>query len=654
MGKIDDAYDAETARVITTRLPYAVLGFILTMACAWIFEHQAHPERSLTYATVFFLEILVCGVLLLLTKWTAIPVRARIDLVIAAMAMLAALITSYHIFVPGELDVLLIALTYLIVGTMVLFPWGLRGQATIGAVSLIGFALAVIAGVPTIIPVGVEALGLVFITAFAGAAARLDERAKRTLFVREAELREANQELHREIAERKKAEALIQEKAEISAALARVGKTLISALDQPALLERLCEVSAEVLGCETSHTLLAQPDDGVFGVVAGHGASPEEKEVARVIRVPRQMMAVLLSRLEHDDAACVHTVPSGELSPAVWQDLPPQLCIALRRRDQIIGVQVASCRDLDRSFDEKQFEIARGIGQLASLALQNVRLVEELERASRLKSEFVSTMSHELRTPLNVIIGYDRLLLEGEFGILSPEQSEPIRRIDQNAEQLLELITATLDLSRLEAGTLELDRSDLEVGALVEEIDAETRELQKKPGVSFGWHVGNELPAICTDRLKLKVVLKNLFTNAVKFTDRGRIDVFVQSSDGGVEFRIRDTGIGISAAEQTAIFEPFHQADGSSTRRHGGVGLGLHIVRRLIELLGGTVSVESQLGQGSTFRVWHPGASAQPAQKSGGASDLHAAHPHRWNHNSQTPNLKQAQSFRDQDKSEAS
>jgi signal transduction histidine kinase len=541
------------------------------------------------------------------------------------MVTLAVLITSYHVAAPGELDVLLIALTYLIVGTMVLFPWGFRGQVTIGIAALLCFALAAVAGVPSIVPIGVEALGLLFIAAFSAAAARLDERAKKKLFVRDAELREANEELRREVAERQKAETLIHEKAAVSAALARVGKTLISALDQPALLERLCEVSTEVLECDVSHTLLWQPDDDSFVAVAGYGSTLEEREIARVLKVPREMMAALLAMLENDDATCVNTLPSGELTPLFWEKDPPRLCIALRRRDQIIGVQVTRRRVATTSFNEKQIEIARGIGQLASLALQNVRLVEELERVSRLKSEFVSTMSHELRTPLNVIIGYDRLLLEGEFGTLSPEQSEPIQRIDQNAEQLLELITATLDLSRLEAGTLELARKDLVIAELIREIDAETRELQKKPGVCIGWHIADGLPTIYTDRLKLKVVLKNLFTNAVKFTDHGRIDVCVERRDDGVEFRVSDTGIGISPAEHAAIFDPFHQADGSSTRRHGGVGLGLHIVRRLVDLLGGTVAVESQLGHGSMFRVWHPRTTVRPLRQKDKARGRRAA-----------------------------
>jgi signal transduction histidine kinase len=385
-------------------------------------------------------------------------------------------------------------------------------------------------------------------------------------------------------------------------------------------------VSAEVLACDISHTLLWQPDEDVFAPVASYGATPEEKEIARVVKVPRGMMASLLGRLESDDATQASSSSGRGLSARIWETAPPQqLCIALRRRDKIMGVQVVSRRHTTSGFSEKQFEIARGIGQLASLALQNVRLVEEIERVSRLKSEFVSTMSHELRTPLNVIIGYDRLLLEGEFGPLSTEQSEPIRRIDQNAEQLLELITATLDLSRLEGGTLEVDSGDLVAADLIAEIDAETHDLQKKPGVSFGWHVADALPSITSDRLKLKVVLKNLITNAAKFTDQGRIDISVERHGEGVEFKVSDTGIGISPAEHAAIFDPFHQADGSSTRRHGGVGLGLHIVRRLVDLLGGTVSVESKLGQGSTFRVWLPSVAKRVPRQTNNSLDLHAA-----------------------------
>jgi len=232
--------------------------------------------------------------------------------------------------------------------------------------------------------------------------------------------------------------------------------------------------------------------------------------------------------------------------------------------------------------------------------------VDQLGRASRLKSDFLATMSHELRTPLNVIIGYNDLLIEGAFGELAPETVDPLRRMGQSARELLELITTTLDLSRLEAGRLPVEPREFALAELLQEIDRETRELQAKPGVRFHWNIGSESTRLHTDPVKLKVVLKNLVANAAKFTERGSVTVEARPQDGGVEIAVADTGIGIAPDAQAVIFEPFRQADSSRTRRYGGVGLGLYIVRRLLEMLGGQVSVDSATGRGSTFRVWLP------------------------------------------------
>jgi signal transduction histidine kinase len=316
-------------------------------------------------------------------------------------------------------------------------------------------------------------------------------------------------------------------------------------------------------------------------------------------------------------------------------DIACGLYVALRFGSEVIGFHTACRRGPAERFAAVQLRVAQGIGQLASLALQNARLVEKLERASRLKSEFVSTISHELRTPLNVIIGYDTLLLEGAFGDLSPEQSDPIQRIDANAKELLELITATLDMSRLEAGQLKADVQEFAVPDLIAEIQRDTRELREKPELRFAFVVPAGLAPLSSDRAKLKVVLKNLIRNAVKFTDRGSVVVTVRGGAGGVEFAVADTGIGIPRQAQASIFEPFRQADGSPTRRHGGVGLGLHIVRRLLDLLGGQITVESEVGRGSTFRVWVPWREPAAAS-SGGAGDSAAPpaipeHPPRAN-----------------------
>jgi signal transduction histidine kinase len=229
-----------------------------------------------------------------------------------------------------------------------------------------------------------------------------------------------------------------------------------------------------------------------------------------------------------------------------------------------------------------------------------------------MESELVATMSHELRTPLNIVLGYVDLLLEQAYGALAPEQAEALRHIEKSARELLDLINTMLDLSRLEAGRMTLEVRETCVADLIHEIDVETRPLQEKPGLDFVCHVPPSLPPLYTDPLKLKVVLKNLVVNALKFTDPGSVMVDVYCREGGLEFCIADTGGGIAPEAVPTIFEPFQQGAGSKTRRRGGVGLGLYIVRRLLDMLGGTISVESDLGRGSIFRVWIPNQ-VQPA-----------------------------------------
>ena len=427
---------------------------------------------------------------------------------------------------------------------------------------------------------------------------------------------------------RKRAEALshaqteeLQREAQIAAALASFGQEMLAVLDSPALLERLCQVTAELLDCDSSHLLLWRPEEDVFAAAAGYGATPEEEDVARVVKVPRTIMGVLFERLRQDDVAQVGTIPEDVLSSERQHELgvSVQLCMAVRRGPLIIGILAATSRRRTAPFTAVQWGIARGIARLASLFLAHARVVSELERASRLKSEFVATMSHELRTPLNVIIGYTDLLVDGMFGELRPEQMHTMRLIEKNAQALLELINATLDLSRLDGGHVPLEVSAVRVADLITQVDIETREAQAKPGVRFAWELAEFLPYLHTDALKLKVILKNLIGNAMKFTSAGEVSVRVCECSGGVEFVVRDTGIGMTPETQAIIFEPFRQGDGSTTRRYGGVGLGLYIVRRLVELLGGSVTVESELGRGSVFRVWIP---AKSTAASGEVADL--------------------------------
>jgi signal transduction histidine kinase len=234
------------------------------------------------------------------------------------------------------------------------------------------------------------------------------------------------------------------------------------------------------------------------------------------------------------------------------------------------------------------------------------RAKEAAEAADRAKSEFLATMSHELRTPIHIILGYTDLLCEEEFGELTLKQKEVLRRVDQKARELYELITMVLDLTAMETGRTQVRYSQVHVSTLLQELKDEFYEIEERSGLFWMWRSASSLPLISTDLSKLKVVLKHLIGNAVKFTSNGSVTGAARDCNGGVEFSVTDTGIGISPEAQQLIFEPFYQLDRSDSRRYEGSGLGLHIVKRLLGLLGGSVTVESEVGRGSTFRVWIP------------------------------------------------
>ena len=392
--------------------------------------------------------------------------------------------------------------------------------------------------------------------------------------------------------------AELGEEAAVSAALARVGSELISSLDRPVLLDRVCQVTTEELGADSSHTLLRRTEEALYVTVAAHGLSPEVGEIVRLLEVPQERLAALREQLDHDGIAEVET-------PLVLLPGAPDghhLLIALRRGPTLIGLQVANWRSKP-TLTPNQQRIARGIGQLASMALANAQLVHELEAANQLKSDFVASMSHELRTPLNLIIGYGDLLLDNTFGALTPSQSDTLRRMARSSRELLDLVEATLDLSRLEARRMPLELREIDLRALFDDLAMESRAWRLQPGVELNWDVAPGTPRLTSDLVKLRMVLKNLVGNAVKFTERGRIVVTARPALGAVEVTVQDTGIGIAPEAQSLIFEPFRQADRNVHPRYGGAGLGLYIVRRLLDAIGGSIGLESEVGVGSTFRI---------------------------------------------------
>jgi signal transduction histidine kinase len=247
----------------------------------------------------------------------------------------------------------------------------------------------------------------------------------------------------------------------------------------------------------------------------------------------------------------------------------------------------------------------------ADLAEQNARLQwqsQEVERANRLKSEFLASMSHELRTPINALIGYSALLIDGVLGDINERQRDALRRGRAAAEHLLALINDILDLAKIEAGKMPLHLEEVELRDVAAEVAQQIEPMVRKKALDFVIDIGVECPALYTDRTKVRQVLLNLLSNAVKFTNRGCVTVVARCSEkgNGVRIDVVDTGIGIREKDLQAIWEDFRQVDGSRTREYGGTGLGLSITRKLLDRLGGTVSVRSNYGEGSIFSVVLP------------------------------------------------
>jgi signal transduction histidine kinase len=230
----------------------------------------------------------------------------------------------------------------------------------------------------------------------------------------------------------------------------------------------------------------------------------------------------------------------------------------------------------------------------------------QLEVASQHKSQFLANMSHELRTPLNAVLGYAELMADGVYGELSEKAQGVLGRIQANGKHLLGLINDVLDLSKIEAGQFTLAVEPYSVGSIVQSVVASTESLASGKGIRLAAEIAPDLPAGTGDERRLTQVLLNIVGNAIKFTDQGEV-VIVAQRDGEIfDIAVRDTGPGIAAENQAKIFGEFQQVDDSSTRRKGGTGLGLAITRKIVEMHRGTITVESMLGAGATFRVRIP------------------------------------------------
>ncbi|NLX08576.1 MAG: HAMP domain-containing histidine kinase [Chloroflexi bacterium] len=246
---------------------------------------------------------------------------------------------------------------------------------------------------------------------------------------------------------------------------------------------------------------------------------------------------------------------------------------------------------------------------LAELHVQLAQKNAELEAASEMKTQFLTSMSHELRTPLNSIIGYSELVISGIYGALNDTQRDRLQKVIRNGHHLLSLINDVLDLSRIEAGRVVLDRRAVPIPALLENVLATIEPLAQRKGLTITREFAGA-PAVHADEMRARQIVTNVVANAVKFTHEGSVTVRAFGSGSMVQIEVIDTGIGITSEQADLVFAEFHQADSSVTRRYEGTGLGLAITKKLVELHGGRIWLESAPGHGTTFFITLPAVSA--------------------------------------------
>ncbi len=282
-------------------------------------------------------------------------------------------------------------------------------------------------------------------------------------------------------------------------------------------------------------------------------------------------------------------------------------------KGEVRGVIHLASRQLGY-FSEERKEHLLAIARLMGIVVENSELFaeintakEELEKASRVKDEFLGFVSHELRTPLNAVIAYTLMMQDKLLGEINAEQEQGLEKISKYSKELLGMINSLLEVTRIQAGRVELESHRVDLVRFIEELKAAYDAPIGKP-ITLNWDIAPDLPGVRTDSGKLRHILQNLITNAIKYTERGSVSISTRRcpEDGGVRFEVMDTGIGIPRDSLPVIFEMFRQVSRPDGRSSTGVGLGLHIVKKFTEMLGGTIEVESEVGKGSTFTVTIP------------------------------------------------
>ena len=400
-------------------------------------------------------------------------------------------------------------------------------------------------------------------------------------------------------------------------ALGEVGQAVSSTLDLETVLSTIASRATELTGMDGGAIQEYDEAHEEFHLRTASNLPDELVKALQAAPIPKSegavgRMASTREPVQFKDIAEGGSYQSRVHGILVRYGYRAVLAVPLLREDHLLGGLVV-IRKIAGEFAPQVIDLLKTFATQSALAIQNARLYREIELKSRQleiashhKSEFLANMSHELRTPLNAIIGFSEVLSERMFGEINEKQAEYIGDILQSGQHLLSLINDILDLSKIEAGRMELELSDFDLPGTIENTLLLVRERAHRRGIDLGRVVDEHLGTIRADERKVKQVLLNLLSNALKFTpEGGRIEVKAAVQDGSVEISVADTGVGIAPEDQDKVFEEFRQV-GTASKKVEGTGLGLAISRKFIELHGGRIWVRSMVGSGSTFSFTLP------------------------------------------------
>jgi GAF domain-containing protein len=398
-------------------------------------------------------------------------------------------------------------------------------------------------------------------------------------------------------------------------ALGEVSQAVNSTLDLQAVLSTIVAKAVQLSGTEAGAIYVFDNLQREFHLRATYGMDQEliTALTEQHIRLDEPIVAQVLAQPEPIQVADLRDGEPSAVNEVILRAGFRALLVApLRGGEDLVGMLVVR-RRTPGAFEPNTIDLMKTFAAQSALAIQNARLFHEIEEKSRQlaeasqhKSQFLANMSHELRTPLNAILGYTELMADGAYGEPSERMMGVLKRLESNGKHLLGLINDVLDLSKIEAGQLALDLAEYSLKDVAQTVYSAVEPLAADKKLKFITEITPDLPRGRGDERRLTQVLLNLVGNAIKFTDDGEVAIKVSMANGVFNVAVHDTGPGISAADQDKLFQEFQQADNSMTKRKGGTGLGLAISKRIIEMHGGRIWVDSTVGQGSTFAFTLP------------------------------------------------